>query len=398
MSLASFVHFSLVALAWILAAAWSIQALIAAVGLRHVHSLLAQQFAAGPAEGTSIVVIVPACNEQHAIAQCIQSLLDQDWPNLQIIAVDDRSTDGTGMILDELKSRYPDRLSALHITALPEGWLGKTHAMAQAAEYAKARFQPQWLLFTDADVLFHPECLRRSLALAEAQRADHLVVTPTAIIHTAGEGMVMSFLQVMGLWGTRLWKVADPSTRDAVGIGAFNLLRASAYEQLGGFRELRLQILEDLTLARLVKDSGLRQRVAFAPGYVRIHWASGIRGVLNTMTKNLFAVFSFRLGFMAAACAGLFVLCLGPCLFLAWTPTRVPSLLTLVAIAGLYRTSWRYLTKITPLFCFGFPVSAVLFLYAIFKSTAVTLWSGGVRWRGTFYSLQELRKVAIKLR
>ncbi len=391
-------HVAPMVMAWVLAAAWSIQALTAAAGLRRLPSLLALNPAAGPADDTSIVVIVPACNEQRAIAPCIQSLLNQDWPNLHIIAVDDRSTDDTGSLLDALGSNHPHLLSVMHITSLPVGWLGKTHAMAQAAERAKAMFQPRWLLFTDADVLFHPECLRRSLSLAESQQADHLVVTPTAILHTAGEGMVMSFLQVMGLWGSRLWKVADPSTRDAIGIGAFNLLRTAAYDQLGGFTTLRLQILEDLALARLIKDSGLRQRVALAPGFVRIHWAPGIRGVLNTMTKNLFAIFRFRILFMVAACCGLIFLCLGPYLGLVWSPTRLPSLLALIAITGLYRTGSRYLTRMTPLYVFGFPVSATLFLYAIVKSAVVTLWSGGVSWRGTFYPLRELRNVAIKLR
>ena len=398
MNLVPVVHFALIAAAWVLAIAWSIQAVSAARGLRRLPSLLRPQCPSEPSSEASVAVIVPACNEQQAIAQCIQSLLEQDWPNLRIIAVDDRSTDNTGGLLDALAGSHPGRLTVMHINALPAGWLGKTHAMAQAADYARTLFQPQWMLFTDADILFHPECLRRSLALAESEQADHLVVTPTAIIRTSGEGMVMSFLQVMGLWGTRLWKVADPSTRDAIGIGAFNLMRTSAYEQLGGFTTLRLQILEDLALARLVKNSGLRQRVALAPDYVRVHWAPGVRGILNTMTKNLFAIFSFRIPLMIAACCGLTLLSLGPCLGVLWAPTRLPSLLALLAIVGLYRTSGRYLLRITPIYCIGFPVSAVLFLYAICKSTVVTLQSGGVRWRGTFYSLHELRKVAIKLR
>ncbi len=398
MSLALTLHFALVFLAWALATTWCVQAVTAAVGLRQLPSLLALDAPARPPEYTSLAVIVPACDEQHAIAPCIQSLLDQDWPNLHIIAVDDRSADDTGHILDALQRRNPDRLSVIHITALPAGWLGKPHAMAQAADHATARFQPRWLLFTDADVLFHPECLRRSLALAETQQADHLVTLPTAIIYSAGEGMLMAFLQVLGLLGARLWKVADASTRDAVGIGAFNLIRTSAYEQLGGFAALRLQILEDLALARRVKDAGLRQRVTLAPGYVRIHWAPGIRGVLNTMTKNLFAVFRFRILLMAAACCGLTGLCLGPILGLVWSPTRLPSLVALIAITALYRLSSRYLTRMTPLYSFGFPIGAVLFLYAILKSAATTLRSGGVHWRGTFYPLQQLRAAAIKLR
>ena len=133
----------------------------------------------------------------------------------------------------------------------------------------------------------------------------------------------MGFLQVIGLWATRLWRVSDPRARDAIGIGAFNLLRRTAYQRLGGFEYLRLQILEDLTLARRVKQLGLQQRVALAPGYVRIHWARGINGVLNTMTKNLFAIFRYRLLLLIVSCSALFVLCLAPIVGLFWHGTRV---------------------------------------------------------------------------
>ncbi len=397
MSLASLVRIGLTAGSWALSIAWIAQAVTAGLGLRRLPSLLDPAAPSSPPDDVSVTIVVPACNEQLAIAACLQSLIDQDWPNLRVIAIDDRSTDATGAIMDEFVSRYPDRLTVFHITVLPEGWLGKTHAMALAARHAQSLYQPRWLLFTDGDVLFHPECLRRSLAMAESQQADHFVTTPTAIVHTAGEAMVMAFLQVIGLWGTRLWRVADPSTRDAVGIGAFNLLRTSAYEQLGGFERLRLQILEDLALARLVKDSGLRQRIAFAPHFVQIHWAPGIRGVLNTMTKNLFAIFRFRLLLMSFACCSLTILCVGPVLGLVWPQTRLPSLLALFAIASLYGVAAKYLSRLSPVHFFGFPVSALLFVYAILRSTVVTLLQGGVSWRGTFYPLKELREVAVKL-
>ena len=397
MSLTSFVHLTLIALDWVLALAWISQVVTAGFGLRRLPSLLDPAAPFAPLAQVSITVIVPACNEQQAIAACLQSLVDQDWPNLRIIAVDDRSADQTGAIMDALGSKYPDRLSVLHVTSLPEGWLGKTHAMALAAHQAQALYQPRWLLFTDGDVLFHPECLRRSLALAESEQADHFVTAPTAIVRTAGEAMVMAFLQVIGLWGARLWRVADPSARDAVGIGAFNLLRTSAYKQLGGFDRLRLQILEDLALARLVKDSGLRQRIALAPHFVQIHWAPGVRGVLNTMTKNLFAIFRFRLLLMGSACCSLTVLCIGPFLGLFWPQTRLPSLLALTAIAGLYLIAAKYLSRLNPIAFFAFPVSAALFVYAILRSTVVTLRDGGVSWRGTFYPLKKLREVAVKL-
>ena len=384
--------------AWLLAAAWSLQALLVSRGLRRLPNLVEQGDAAPRAKEPLLAVIVPARDEAAGIEACLRSLLAQRYTALHIVAVDDRSSDGTGAILDRLAAKHPERLSVLHVSELPEGWLGKTHAMAMAAQSARRSHAAEWLLFTDGDVLFHPECLRRTLARAVAEDADHFVTLPTAIVKTPGESLMMGFLQVMGLWGVRLWKVADPRSRDTVGVGAFNLLRSSAYDRIGGFARLRLQVLEDLALARLVKDSGLRQRVALAPGYVRVHWAPGVTGILHTMTKNLFAVFQFRILLLLVGCAVVAALCLGPFACLLWQPTRLPAAVAILAIATLYRIAARYLTPIATGNALFFAPAAVLFVYALFRSALVTLAAGGVRWRGTLYPLAELRRQAVKLR
>ncbi len=389
-------HLALQILAWLITAAWLWKAISSALGLRRIPVLTHPVFDAQPPGTPNLTVIVPACNEQASIRACIESLLAQDYPSLHILAIDDRSTDATGAILDELASGNPRRLTALHITALPPGWLGKTHAMALAARHAIAVHSPAWLLFTDGDILFHPQAIRRSLAAAEQQHADHFVTLPTTIIRSVPEGVVMGFLQVLGLWATRLWRVSDPRTRDAVGIGAFNLIRTSAYNQLGGFESIRMEILDDLTLARSVKTARLRQRCAFAPNYVRIHWAVGARGILRGMTKNLFAVFRFQTALPLLVCCWLTLVCIGPFAGLFWTPTRIPCLLTLVAIVSMYRTTGQFSGIPTTTFL-AFPVATTLFLYSLLRSTAVTLSRGGVEWRGTFYPLEELRKNAGKL-
>ena len=252
-------------LAWALALAWLWKAITAARGLPRIPNLLEPRFDIEPAGAPSIVVIVPARNEEQALPASLASLLAQDYTNLKIIAVDDRSTDSTGTIIDTLASQHPNRLRALHVKELPTGWLGKPHAMALAARHTIAVDQPDYLLFTDADVLFTPQAIRRSLAQAINTGADHFVTFPTPIVKTIGEGILLGYLGLMGLWATRPWKASDPkSIRDSIGIGAFNLLRTSAYQQLGGFDALRMEILEDLTLARRVKLAHLKQRVAVA--------------------------------------------------------------------------------------------------------------------------------------
>ncbi len=359
-----------------------------------IPNLCDPQYNLTPTGSPTITAIVPARNESADIAATLESLLNQDYPNLQILAVNDRSTDTTGDLMDALATQHPQKLRILHIGELPAGWLGKTHAMALAARHAIAIHHPDYLLFTDADVVFHREAIRRSLALAVATEADHFVTFPTPLIKTIGEGTLLGYLGVMGLWATRPWRATDPkSIRDSVGIGAFNLLSTPAYQQLGGFDDLRMEILEDLTLARRVKQSGLRQRVAIAPGMVTLHWAVGAMGVVNVMTKNLYAVFRFRTPLVLLACLWFALFCLGPIAFLALPETRTPAVLTLAAIATLYALSNRH-SRIPTWYAAFFPVGATLFLYSLLRSVAITLKAGGVTWRGTFYPLAELRQHA----
>src|SRR5215469_16359368 len=377
-------------LAWITALAWLWKALTSARGLPSIPNLLEPRFDLSPPGTPSIVVIVPARDEEQALPTCLVSLLNQDYANFKILAVDDRSTDATGTIIDTLAAQNSDRLRALHVKQLPEGWLGKPHAMALAARHAIAVEQPDYLLFTDADVLFQPQAIRRSLAQAVATEADHFVTFPTPIIKTIGEGTLLGYLGVMGLWATRPWLATNPrAKRDSIGIGAFNLLRTPAYQQLGGFDALRMEILEDLTLAHRVKLVGLRQRVAIAPGMVSLHWAPGALGVVNVMTKNLFAVFRFHLSFVLLASFWLTLFCLGPFLFLTFPETRFAATLTLVSIAALYALSNRH-SKVSPWYATLFPAGAALFLYSLLRSAFLTLLKGGITWRGTFYSLSEL--------
>ena len=272
--------------AWLVCFCWLYKVAEAAIGLPRIANLLLREHNRSPKGEPSLTVIVPARNEAADIGVCLTSLLGQDYPKLQIVAVDDRSTDQTGAIMDAMAARYPERLRVLHVQQLPENWLGKTHAMALAA----GEVSTDWLLFTDADVLFRSDSLRRSLAYAVATGADHQVTMPTTIIKRWDEAALLGFFQVFGMWATRPWRVADPKAkRDAIGIGAFNLIRREAYEQVGGFEALRMEVIEDLGLARRIKRAGLAQRIAFGKGLVSLHWASGAMGLVEVMTKNIFS-------------------------------------------------------------------------------------------------------------
>jgi hypothetical protein len=255
----------------------------------------------------------------------------------------------------------------------------------------------EFLLFTDADVIYRSDAVRRSVGYAMTSGADHLVTVPTTIIRRWDEAALLGFFQIFGLWGARPWKVADPrARRDAIGIGAFNMVRSSAYEAIGGFEGQRMDILEDLTLGRRIKRAGLAQRVAFGRGLVNVHWASGVSGLVDVMTKNVFSVFRFHISLLLAGCGWLLIFCVAPAVELAYAPTRLAGMVTLAAVGWGYWlfqstsgiSAWNALLS---------PVSALVFVFTLLRSMVTTLRQGGVRWRGTFYSLQELRKNAAPL-
>lgn len=395
-------------LAWLIALAWTRVTLTALRNLPRIPSLLdpsisarlnSAQPSAAEAPPTSnlspvpsLTVIVPARNEGAAIEATIRSLLAQTIP-LEIIAVDDRSTDATGSILDRIAAEPlpPARfLTVLHVTELPAGWMGKTHAMALAARQAAT----PWLLFTDADILFAPDVLERALLFADDTAADHLALNLTLILKTAGERFMTTVIQCFTLFTFRPWKIADPAAkRDSVGVGGFNLIRAQVYRDIGGFESLRLEVVEDLRLGYEVKNRGYRQRIAFGRDLIRVHWASGALGMAHNLTKNFFAVFRFRPAPLLAFVIGFVLLICMPfgALFAPWS-IRAAGLVALLMILLGHSYSARRFTGIPLFYVLTLPAGALMLVWAMLRSMILTLHRGGVVWRGTFYPLDELRR------
>src|SRR6202049_1952485 len=336
-----------------------------------------------------VSIIVPARNEEENIAKTLTQLLALDYPNYEIIAVDDRSTDRTGEVMDSVGTNASRLLKVIHIETLPAGWLGKAHAMWKAAGQSTG----DWLLFTDADVLFKPESVRRALAYAEAERADHLVVFPRMIMKSAGEKMMIAFFQTLFVFGHRPWKVADPKTKDHIGVGAFNLIRRRVYEAIGTYQALRFEVLDDMKLGKVVKNAGYAQRNVFGAELISIRWAKGAMGVVDNLTKNFFAIMSFQWPRALASCLALAFLNLMPFagVLLAHGWARLGYSVALFSMLSIYVGMSRK-SDIPPYYFVLHPVSTALFVYTMLRSTFFTLARGGVVWRGTFYPLEELRK------
>ena len=391
----------------ILGLAWSSRILDAALGMPSVADVSRPEWDRNPVSSSGnprASIIVPACNEEETIEQALQTLLALDYDNYEVIAVNDRSTDRTGEIMERVagsQSLYPvstetaetemgnRRLRVIHHRELPAGWLGKTHAMWTAANLATG----DWLLFTDADVLFKPDSVRRALAYAEAERADHVVLFPRMIMRRPGEYMMIAFFQTMFMFGHRPWKVADTSTDDHMGVGAFNLVRRSVYDAVGTYQALRMEVLDDMKLGKVVKNGGFAQRNVFGGDLISIRWAHGALGVVNNLTKNFFAVLSFQWWRALLSAFGLAFLNFGPFLgiWMAHGWARVPYAVALGSMFLIYLgMSWR---SAVPVYYFLLhPVSTALFIYTLMRSTCMTLWNDGIVWRGTKYPLDELRK------
>jgi glycosyltransferase involved in cell wall biosynthesis len=369
---------------------WLSRVLDAARGVPKIADISEPAWDRQPTGSHRLAIIVPALNEENSIADALRRLLALDYDDYEVIAVNDRSTDRTGEIMERVRAESAGRLKVVHIQELPLGWLGKVHAMWTAAQEAQ---DCDWLLFTDADVMFRPDCLRRAVAYAEAECADHLVLLPHLTMKRVGEKMMIGFFQLLFVFGHRPWKVADPNAKDHMGVGAFNLVRRSAYEAIGTYKTLRFEVVDDMKLGKVIKNAGLRQRVAFGDNLIEIRWAHGARGVVDNLTKNFFAVMSFQTWRALLSCVGMAILNLAPFIGVLFSPgwSRIPYGLAAGCMFLLYAGIWGRV-EIAPWYFFLHPVSTVLFIYTMLRSTFITLWNGGVEWRGTRYPLEELRK------
>jgi len=221
-----------------------------------------------PETWPTLSVIVPACNEADKIEPACRSLLTEDYPALEIILIDDRSTDATGEIIDRLASQ-DDRVRAIHITELPDGWLGKTNALNTGLAASGGQF----VLFTDADVHFEVGTLRKAVAWCVERKLDHLAALPALWPGTlATDAIVSAFLRSLLTLITPPWRAQDPNSKGFLGVGAFNMVRREAFEVTGGFEHLRLEVADDMGTAMMMKRSGAKADVVAAFDNVALHW------------------------------------------------------------------------------------------------------------------------------
>lgn len=371
----------------LVAAAWLGGALLYALGSRRVPSL--EDAKPLPDEELpSLTIVAASRNEAERVEDGARSLLRQDYPGVRALLVDDRSTDATGAILDRLASEDP-RITVLHLTTLPEGWIGKPHALQLAAFEART----EWILFTDGDVALAPDAARRAVSIAIRERADHVAIAPDLLVDSLAEATFVGFFVIAFNLSQRPWNARNPRSRDSIGVGAFNLVRREAYERSGGHARIRYNVLDDITLGRILKRSGARQLFVHHAGRVRAKWHTGARGLIRGVEKNAFASMGYRTAPAVMAAVVSLALSLAPAL--GWlVPGALPKLAAGAAWGGV-AVCYALASREVPIRARQaalMPVGGFLFAYAILRSTALALARDGIDWRGTHYPLADLRR------
>jgi Glycosyl transferase family 2 len=353
---------------------------------------LRKQHAPTPDVWPRLSVVIPACNEAANLESTVATLLQQDYPDLEIILVDDRSSDGTGEIVERL-ARDDPRIRAVHIKTLPPGWLGKVHALHRGVEQASG----EWLLFTDADVHFGAVILRRAVALVLHQRVDHLALIPRTIQKGFWLELAVNTFGLLFFITTRAASVNRADSKAFVGIGAFNLVNAERLHRTAGFEWLRLEPGDDVGLGMMIKQSGGTTRLALADEDLFLQWYSSVTAMFKGLEKNLFGPGShYRWWLMLLQVGVIWALVAAPYIAVALGLAHGLAPLWIAGAAAIimhliFTVCFIVDRKTKPLILLLLPVGVVLITAMMLRAGYQCLKKGGIDWRGTHYPIDQLR-------
>ena len=340
-----------------------------------------------PADWPLVSVVIAARDEEQRIGDTLIGLLDSDYPRLEIVLANDRSTDRTAEIAETIAAK-DERLRIVTIDHVPEGWLGKTNAMTQAANLATGDF----LLFTDGDIQFSPDAIRLAMQYTLDRQLDHFCLFPSMETEGWTERVLVSFFAMLFAFGTQPWlcRLRFPSAY--YGIGAFNFVRRVAYDKAGGHDPIRLDILDDVKLGKLLFKQHASADYLVAEDAVRVRWQASAWGVIRGLEKNAFAAMSYSLVKMIGFSVFFTLVFFVPLVAVLFLPLETAAGF-IAALVLLHITFARLSTAFggSPSVMPGLLFGAAGVLFAFWRSAFLTLRQGGVTWRETFYSLKDLR-------
>lgn len=337
-----------------------------------------------PSSFPRLSVLIPVRNEEHNIGDCVHSLLMQDYPDFELLLLDDNSDDASGRILREL-AREDARVQVIQGTPLPLGWIGKHWACYQLAQAAQGEF----LLFLDADTRYKPEALRLAMAALLAEKADLISLFPRQEVYSWSERLMVPVMH---------WSIFSffplvlayhlPIPALAVSNGQFMLFRRSAYEQIGGHAAVRQNVVDDMALTRRVRAQGLHWRLLDGGHYVRCRMYHNFREVNEGFGKSLFAFFGYNVPLLLFVWLWLLMLFWEPLVVLALgligavvsaANMALASCAVLLSLLLWSLNHWRFGYKLYLVLCY--PLSILLAVIIALSSVYLTL-SGRGMWKG----------------
>jgi glycosyltransferase involved in cell wall biosynthesis len=333
----------------------------------------------------AVVIIIAVRNEEDYLENALQSVCNINYNNYRIIVVNDRSTDRTADILQGFIAHYP-KLTVTTITTLPDEWLGKNNALYQG--YLSS--SEEWMLFTDADIVFHRDAVNKALGYAVKHKLDHLTILPEAISRSVILNSVLGTFGIILMMHMKPWGAKDPKSKGFAGIGAFNLVRRDAYEKIGTHARIKLRPDDDMQLGQTIKSAGLKQDVLGGQQYICLEWYKNLKEFCNGLMKNSFSVVEYKLGhaiinaLMVLVC---FALPIPAMLIFGSTEIRLMAavvfLFQIFYMVAVRPNKWWYALMI--------PFTSFLIVYTTLKSALITIRQGGIFWRDSFYSLDMLK-------
>ena len=337
-----------------------------------------------------VSILVPARNEEHRLlVQSFFSFLSQDYGNFEVVAVNDRSTDKTGPIMQEI-AKSNEKLRIIEGAELPEGWLGKPHALQQAFEASRG----EWVLATDADVVFDKRAVRTAMVQALNNDYDALTFIPRINCFSFWERVFMPTFGWFCVMAYPTYRVNNPERPEAMGIGGFFLIKREALNRVGQYKAIKAEVADDLRTAEELKRSGARLRIEYAPDLAHTRMQTSLKEIWEGFTKNLFAGTKFSLSKTILAIAAIAFSAIAPpvfaliCAALIFFSGHVELIKLLVPLSFVYAlqifvfTVINYEWKVSIAYAFTVPLGHALFV-AILVNSAIKIASGkGVMWKG----------------
>jgi len=349
-----------------------------------------------PSQAPLISVCIPARNEERNIRACVEAMLAQDYPDLEAIVLDDRSTDATPSILADIASRDP-RLRPISGSDLPEGWAGKPHALYQASKAARGG----WLCFVDADTFVTREALSACYAKAIETNADMFTIMTFQITGTFWEKVVMPLVMTALSVGFSPRKVNDPKRKDAIANGQFIMIKRSVYDAIGGHESVKDQIVEDKAISEQVKWNGYHLVVADGYAVARTRMYTSLPEMWEGWTKNIYLGLRDQPSLLVLGVFGAFLLLIAtlflpiwPLLGLLWylqgggwlAATVIAKSLILWVFLIYVRARVAEAMDISAWYAFTTPLGAAVFAAMMLTSTWKVLSGKGVTWKGRMYT------------